>query len=48
MKSRPLQRYQQCCLNDERGDVPVKPDKALCGGVLLLLELVEDKVLEGL
>ena len=32
----------------EIGNVPVEPDEALGGSVLLLLELVEDEVLEGL
>ena len=32
----------------ERGNVPVEPDEALGGSVLLLLELVQDEVLEGL
>ena len=31
-----------------RGNVPVEPDEALGGSVLLLLELVQDEVLEGL
>jgi hypothetical protein len=32
----------------ERGNVPVEPDETLGGCVLLLLELVENKLLEGL
>jgi hypothetical protein len=34
-------------VNGGRVIIPVEPDKALGGSVLLLLELVEDEVLEG-
>lgn len=34
--------------NTDGGHLPVEPDEALGGCVLLLLELVEDEVLKGL